>query len=97
LASAEPNAAPRVGEPQVHEAGAGDVDAQQVVAEVLREGDGQALGDHRRRGAHDLRQQHRRVRRVVAVLGLLRALERRRGLRSLSPGHGEHGVVEDGA
>ncbi len=88
---------PAVGQRQIEEPRSRRLDPGQVVAEVLLQRDGQALGDHRRRGADDLRQQHRRVGRVVAVGGLLRTLQRRRGPRSLAAGDVEDRVVEDGA
>ena len=66
---------PGVGEEQVQEARAGDLDLLDAVAERLLERGAELLRDRARRLAQEGREQHRRVRRVVAEAGLLRALQ----------------------
>jgi hypothetical protein len=66
---------PRVAHEQVEEPGAGDLDAIDVAAERLLDRGAKPLGDDARLLAHRRRQQHRRVRRVVAEIRPGRALE----------------------
>ena len=90
--------APGIGEEEVQEAGAGDVDTVERGAETLAQLVGEARGDVARRRARDGREQHRGVRRVVAEAGLLRTLERRRGaLGPVAAGDRAGGVLNDGA
>ncbi len=66
---------PRVGEEDVQEARPRDLDVIDRGPEALGELLAQALGDLARRRAERRREQHRRVRGVVAETGLLRALQ----------------------
>jgi hypothetical protein len=66
---------PGVGQEQVEEAGAGDLDLLDTVGQPLLQRRAEALGDRARRLSQRRRKQHRRVRRVVAEPGLLRPLE----------------------
>ena len=72
---------PGVGEEDVEEAGAGDLDALDRVPQPLGQPLPEALGDLARRRAQGGREQHRGVRRVVAETGLLRTLQARPRLR----------------
>jgi hypothetical protein len=66
---------PGVGEEQVQEARAGDLDPVDAVAQRLLERGAELLRDRARRLAQERGEQHRRVRRVVAEARLLRALQ----------------------
>jgi hypothetical protein len=72
---------PRVGQEEVQEAGAGDLGAVEPGAEPAGQLLGQPRRDVPRRGPHERRVEHRRVRREVAELRLLGAFERRPGAR----------------
>ncbi len=67
---------PGVGEKEVEEARPGDLDAREARAERVAQDAAEALGHLARRRSEDGGEQERGVRRVVAVLGLLGALER---------------------
>jgi hypothetical protein len=69
---------PAVGEEDVQEPGAGDLDAVDPVAEPVLQRRAEALGNLARRRLERLGHQHRRVGRVVTQPGLLRPLQRRR-------------------
>ena len=68
---------PGVGEEDVQEAGTGDLDAVDRIAEALGQPRAEALGDLPRRRAQRGREQHRGVGRVVAEAGVLGALQAR--------------------
>ena len=69
------------GEKEVQEARPGDLHALQGLAEPVAQRSAQPLGDLARRRLEQRREDERRVGRVVAVIGLLRALQRGRRLR----------------
>ena len=85
---------PLVGEEEVDEARAGDLDAlDRVLAELLAQLGREPGGDVARVFAQRRREQHRRVGAVVAELGLGRALQRRLGLGRLAAAQGAGGAV----
>ena len=88
---------PAVGEDEVQEARAGDLDALERRAEAGLQLLAEVGRDVARGPAQDGRQEHGRVRRVVAVPGLLGTLERRRRLRARPVGQRGHGVFEGAA
>ena len=86
---------PGVGEEEVDEAGAGDLDPLQVrrQAGIAFKLAAQALGDRARVFAERTGEQHRRVGAVVAELGLRRALQGRRGPGRLTVAQGPRGAL----
>ena len=87
---------PGVGEEEVDEAGAGDLDpldAAALAAELALELGPEAAGDVARVFAERRREQHRRVGAVVAELGLRRPVERRLGAAGLALAQGAGGLA----
>ena len=72
-----PVAVPRIREKQVHEAGTGDLQPVEARTEPRLEIAGEALGDVPWLLPQPGREEHRGVRRVVALLGPFRPLDRR--------------------
>jgi hypothetical protein len=88
---------PGVGEEEVEEARTGDLDTVEGGAEAARELVAQPRRDVARRRPDDRRQHERRVRRVVAVAGLLRALQRGPRARGVAVGHRAGSRLDGGA
>ena len=89
-------AEPLVAQPQVQEPGPGDLDALQPVAEPPAQLVGERGGDLPRCALQHRREQHRRVGRVVAEVGLLRSLEARGAARA-AVAERRGGVLDGGA
>ena len=86
---------PGVGEEQVEEPGAGDLDPVEAPArrEIALEHLAEPRGYVARRFAKGGREEHRRVRAVVAELGLGRSVQRRLGARRLAVAQGARRLV----
>jgi hypothetical protein len=66
---------PSIGQPEVQEAGTGNLGPGQIVTEAFRQLRTEALGDDPRGRVENRREQHRRIRRVVALALALRSLD----------------------
>ncbi len=94
---AQRSAVPGVGQEQVQEAGARDLEALQLLTQTLVQQLAEMLCQLARLRAHGRREQQGGIRGVVAEIRTWRALERDRSMRAraagLLAGEGEHGLA----